>query len=401
MALSGWPDARNSREVRMLPSLSDLGVLGVSGESGRVFPWRVQQGNNNANLPSVNTSGAITTSQYKRMVASETARLRETEFEVNSLAWSPDGRYLAVSGTLTNQVHVWDVAEKRVAFTLDGGIPGPFFETLIYSPDGKFIAGCQSRNEAIVRVWNAATGHVIRDIPRFGPGLCSSIAFNPKGDVLAVAMVSPGNEFPSIGFFASAEWALRKSVHTPKIFVKKIAFSPDGQFLAIGGYRNTETFPEGVIQLWDISKHSATKLITAYPNTEIESLAFAQDGKVLAAGSRTGKGMSMLEGRTGTRIQEDNEHAIKTWNVETGALATIMTSALQPGHQVRALRYSSKYLFSAHDNNVVRIWDAANYSLVQELQMLGPVTCLAADVQSRRIAVGTGRLVTVFELASE
>jgi len=402
IAFGDWPDTDNSRKPEMRPNILDVSDFEVSQKSGRVAPLRVQHAHSDAAGPVVNiASSVLPRSDGKKMVAFEAARLREAEFEVNSLAWSPDGRYLAASGTLTNKIHIWSVAETRTVQVLDGGIPGPFFDTLAYSPDGQYLAGCQSRNEAIARIWSIATGAVIKDILRFGPGLCSYLAFHPKGDVLAVAMVSPGVEFPSVGFFVSGDWTLKESVNTPKIFVRKVAFSPDGQFLAIGGYRNTETFPEGIIQLWDLSNHSQAKTVIAYSNTEVESLAFAQNGKVLAAGSRTGKGMSMLEGRTGARIQEDNQEAIKTWDVETGTLATIMTSAIQPGHLVRALKYSSKYLFSGHDDKVVRIWDGVSHSLVQEVQMLGPVMCLAADVQARKIAVGTGRLITVFDLVAE
>jgi hypothetical protein len=83
--------------------------------------------------------------------AAEAQRLYEREFEVNSLAWSPDGKYLATTGILTKSVHIWDIGQRKVMRTLMTEAPGHVFDTLAYSPDGRLLASCQNSKDVKAR----------------------------------------------------------------------------------------------------------------------------------------------------------------------------------------------------------------------------------------------------------
>jgi WD40 repeat protein len=95
------------------------------------------------------------------------------------LAFSPDGRILAVSGA-GNTVRLWDVATHQPLKTLSGN-QGPVY-SLAFSPDGRTLATGSA--DQTVRLWNVATGQLQITIsaPTGGGKL---VAFSPDGHTLA------------------------------------------------------------------------------------------------------------------------------------------------------------------------------------------------------------------------
>lgn len=68
----------------------------------------------------------------------------------SSLAWSPDGKYIASAG-VDSVVQITDVAQKRVISTYKGHYAVIY--ALAWSPDGTRIASGDAHN--IVQVWHA------------------------------------------------------------------------------------------------------------------------------------------------------------------------------------------------------------------------------------------------------
>lgn len=98
----------------------------------------------------------------RKPIAAEWKRLREVAFEVNSLAWSPDGRYLAMTGIMSPVIHVWDVEQERVVCTLNHFSPGQRFETLMYSQDGRQLISCQRGQIAARQAGKGVRNHCLR-----------------------------------------------------------------------------------------------------------------------------------------------------------------------------------------------------------------------------------------------
>jgi WD40 repeat protein len=73
--------------------------------------------------------------------------------EVNSVAWSPDGRHLA-SGSGDKTMAVWDAASGTRLHGLTGHQDG--VNSVAWSPDGRRLAS--GSNDQTVVVWDAASG---------------------------------------------------------------------------------------------------------------------------------------------------------------------------------------------------------------------------------------------------
>jgi eukaryotic-like serine/threonine-protein kinase len=69
---------------------------------------------------------------------------------VTSVAWSPDGRFIA-SGSSDMTIQVWDAATSKHFFTYKGH--GDKVNTVAWSPDGKYLAAGSA--DGVVQVWKA------------------------------------------------------------------------------------------------------------------------------------------------------------------------------------------------------------------------------------------------------
>src|SRR5262249_40641151 len=113
---------------------------------------------------------------------------------VSSLAFSPNGKYLA-SASQDQSVRVWDAWTGRELLTLKpgnyGGVNG-----VAFSPDGKWLAAACGvipfdRGQASeVKVWDVPSGREVHTFKRQtsgggNPVVFTSVAFSPDGKWLA------------------------------------------------------------------------------------------------------------------------------------------------------------------------------------------------------------------------
>ena len=97
---------------------------------------------------------------------------------VRSVAWSPDGRYIA-SGLYGGSVVVYDVVAGEVIAEYKPG--GPIY-SVAWSPDGRYIASGLLNGNVVV--YDVVAGEVIAE---YKPGeLIHSIAWSPDGIYIAV-----------------------------------------------------------------------------------------------------------------------------------------------------------------------------------------------------------------------
>ena len=328
-----------------------------------------------------------------KTIATEKTRLRELEFEVNSLAWSPDGKYLAMTGIMTKSVTIWDVEKEVRIRTLTGYVPSTQFDQLTYSPDGRYLATCQGSRDIIARIWNPHTGEVVKDLGSLGPGGCDSLVFSPNGEFLVVGYLRKDREkLFSIAMFDTTNWQLVKRFTTPAIHVERIALSHDGRFLAVGGYQYAaNNFAQGVVELWDVEQAKMLKNTTLRPNTAVSAMAYSMDGRFIAIGVRDSISSDLYPPST---------LAMRVWNVVSSTGEADLMKDIVMGEYIVSLRYTldGKYLVSGGRGKTLRLFDATTYQLLQAVPMLGHINSIAIRSDSAMLATSMGKLVVIWAL---
>jgi WD40 repeat protein len=193
---------------------------------------------------------------------------------VVSLAFSPDSTRLASCGGLSTtpvllkdqgpgEVKVWDVATGQEKLKL----PAEFVYKVAYSPDGKRLATLSLEK---LNVWDANSGRELLSLP----AKCStrgSVAFSPDGKQLAST-----NEVPHDGFRPGHVKLFDSETGKQLLtlqgyggsYVARIAFSPDGRRLALGGQR-------AELKLWDTQTGEE---LLAFDNIGYGGVCFSSDG---------------------------------------------------------------------------------------------------------------------------
>src|SRR5262245_60204368 len=98
------------------------------------------------------------------------------------------------------------------------------------SPDGRTLAS--GGNDAGVRIWNAATGALVKTLPQ--TDTVNSVAFSPDGRSLAVGVGDPveASARSSITIFDVATWAPRVTVTASCGILFNVTYRPDGANVA-------------------------------------------------------------------------------------------------------------------------------------------------------------------------
>jgi small GTP-binding protein len=154
--------------------------------------------------------------------------------DVNSLAWSPDGRTLAV-GTNDGLVQLWDAESGKLKHKLKKHL-GPIV-IVVWSPDGRLVASGGDDNA--VHIWNAESGTVEVTLKKH-KYIPSAMAWSPDGRTLASGAYN-GN----IRLWNTISGKLRRALPGPRGTVQQIAWSSDGITLA-------SVADDNIIYLWNV-----------------------------------------------------------------------------------------------------------------------------------------------------
>jgi WD40 repeat protein len=189
---------------------------------------------------------------------------------VNCLAFSPDGRRLALGTGRANAVdpplRVWEADSGREVFTRKGHKDG--VSAVAFSADGRWLASGGSDGTA--KLWDAKSGQEQRTLeghtgPVFG------VEFHPDNGRLATAS---GDGTVRV-WGVDGKPLLTLAGGGP---VYSVAYSPDGKLLAAG-------LDNGTVMLWDAAGKEAFTIRgrTGWGGTAVTGLSFSPDGKRLAS----------------------------------------------------------------------------------------------------------------------
>jgi WD40 repeat protein len=186
------------------------------------------------------------------------------ECNVESLAYSPDGKVLAC-GKGNGAILLWDMStgtELRPLARPDGAV-----SQIAFSPDGALLA---SAGGSVVRLWKVANGQVVFTARQPGDRPAWCVAFSPDGKTLACGLESGEVRLWDV---ATGRERARLPGHGGR--VRWISFHPDGLSLAVAG-----AFPDHVVHIWDLVTRTRKFRLSGHDG-EVLSGGWRGDGRLL------------------------------------------------------------------------------------------------------------------------
>ena len=204
------------------------------------------------------------------------------ESTVSGVSFDRDNRRVATAGW-DGTVHLWDASSGEHLLTLNDNME--WVADIDFSPDDRLLATGGDKTN----IWDSETSQALMTIPEGG----DYVAFSPDGQLLAV---SSADNAVKIFDVTTGEELLILLGHSD--FVNGLSFSPDGLMLA------TES-NDSTIRLWQMDKNS--------PDT------FGQELMVFF-GAKNGSGATSVnftpDGKQLLAVGADRR--IKVWDLDTG-----------------------------------------------------------------------------------
>jgi WD40 repeat protein len=210
--------------------------------------------------------------------------------EIENIAFSSDGKVLASNDYYS--VILWDIESHKQL-----GIPFDTFgmDLMAFSPDGKTLALARFDDNTIT-LWDVATHQPIeRFLTGFGDRL-RTIILSPDNTILAAGSC----QLDTFGECGSGEIILwnvitRQPIGDPLVehqgAVSSLAFSPDSHTIASGGCRKADNSifcNQEEIILWDATASQPIgQSLLEFGYDMVISLSFSPDSKILASSRET------------------------------------------------------------------------------------------------------------------
>jgi WD40 repeat protein len=343
-------------------------------------------------------SGDYTIKIWNLKDGNEIHHLTEHTRNITSVAFSPNGEILA-SASWDTTIKLWDPISGLLLASLEGHTQQ--VQSISFSPDGKHLAS--GSHDKTIKIWNMESKSLLTTINTEHAGAVLSVKYSPDGNYLA-----SGSADKTIKIWSATDYSseLRNLIgHTGQI--NAIDFTPNNTILASGSNDRT-------IKFWDVTT-GTERNISADHLLFVRSVNFSPDGTRLVTGGAEGsikiwdmintsnilnpqtinahliEAASVAYSPDGTMIASGSyDQTIKIWNVpEVEKILTLNTDI-----NGKALAFSpDSSLLASGDSSIIRLWNVTEKIPISVLNLTGHqgiVLTIAFSSDGKYLASGEG-----------
>jgi WD40 repeat protein len=268
---------------------------------------------------------------------------------ISTLAWSPDGKYLA-SGSWDTTVQIWESTTGETHLTYRGHTAS--VDALAWSPDGSALAS--GSIDTTVQVWHPLTGDQRLLYRGHRAWVRRGLAWSPDGTRIASGS---WDRTVQVWDAISGETLLTYGGHEGIVYAA--AWSPDGKSIASGG-----GIPDKSVHVWNAATGERT-------------LTYREHGKSIHA---------VMWSSDGTRVVSVGlkSHA-HLWDATSGKTLAVYAFGTTP----LALSPDEKIALSTDAGGWVYCWDIKTNRRVWEYQTsMYKINAMAWSPDGRLVALG-------------
>jgi WD40 repeat protein len=293
----------------------------------------------------------ITSVERSLLVAIQTVRERNiflgNQDYINSVAFSPDGQYIA-SGGYDNTVRLWDIQGDAIGTPFRGHTNS--VTSVKFSPDGKYIIS--GSEDKTLRLWDLQGNTIGKPFTGHTEEV-TSVDWSSDGKYIV-----SGSYDQTLRLWDPQGNPVGKPFkgHTKSVYA--VAFSPDGKYIASGSEDRT-------IRIWDLAGNPVGQPFTGYEDG-VSTVTWSPDGKYIVGGSY--------------------DKTIRVWNIQGDLIGSMMIGHVKEVYST-AFSPNGKYVVSGAFDNTIRIWRKG-----ENLPLLGhtnSVYSVAVSSNSKYIVSGS------------
>lgn len=273
--------------------------------------------------------------------------------------------------------------------------------SIAFSPRGKILASADE--DGTIELWDYATCHEIA--PLHGPTQgVFAIAFSPDGRQLATANLNK-----SVTLWDVTTQTVEATLpHKSEVY--SVAFSPDGHRLVSGDQ-------DGEVKFWDVASHHELSSYSTHAST-IYAVAFSPDGRWLAIGAGstlrlwaapfTHKPVTLsstqvipalaFSPQSNSLVVSKSDGRIEIWNVRSQCKEIVLASHVAAVNGI-AFSPDGRYLATGSWDCTIRLWNTATWKPIGQpfIGHTNRVTSVAFSSDGRWLASGGSKEVKIWD----